>query len=178
MTMRANETGREYVLDQYLRATILTRGSEVDGRFDVVRAVAEPGMATALHRHTGYEERLWVIGGELRVWAGPEKVTLRSGEYFTIPLNVPHMIEAGPDGAEILNISSPAAFAELMERTATPAHRAGPDTDLDLELFLRVSQELGDVVLGPPGTAPEDAAAGAAPTLDGIHAGPAGTPRT
>jgi mannose-6-phosphate isomerase-like protein (cupin superfamily)/AraC-like DNA-binding protein len=158
------------VLDQHLRVTVLTRGAEVAGRFDLVRAAAGPGTATALHVHSRYEERFWVISGELTVWAGLQKVTLGQGDFYTVPVNVPHMIEAGPDGAQTLNISSPAAFAELMERTATPAHLAGPDTDLDLDLFMKVTEELGDVVLGPPGTQPGEVAAARA--VEDIHAVP------
>ncbi len=54
----------------------------------------------------------------------------------------------------MLNVSPPAGFAELVERTATPVHLAGPGTRLDLDLFMRVATELGDVVLGPPGATP------------------------
>src|SRR5690606_12084194 len=159
-----------YVLDQHMRITVLTRGAETAGRHDVVRGIAAPGMATALHAHSRYEERLFVIGGQLSIWAGEEEVVLGPGEYYTIPCNVPHMLQAGPDGADTLNISSPAAFAELIERTATPARLAGPGTELDFERFMRVTTELGDTVLGPPGTRPGDVAA---PT-DAIHARPAG----
>jgi hypothetical protein len=37
------------------------------------------------------------------------------------------------DGRSLL-ITSPAGFAELIARAATPAHLAGPDTKIDLEL--------------------------------------------
>ena len=73
-------------------------------------------------------------------------------------MNTPHMIKAGPRGARALNISSPAGFAELIERAAIPAAQAGPDTELDVDRFVQVSTELGDVVLGPPGTTPDQLA--------------------
>jgi hypothetical protein len=38
----------------------------------------------------------------------------------------------------------------------TPVHLATPDTEFDAELFMAVTTELGDVVLGPPGTTPAD----------------------
>jgi quercetin dioxygenase-like cupin family protein len=177
MTMTtATEGNRSYVLDRHLRATILTRGRDVAGRFDLIHAFAGPGMATALHRHTRYEERFWVIEGELTVWAGPQKILLRKGDFATVPMNVPHTVQAGPAGAEALQLSSPAAFAELMERAATPAHLAGPDTDLDLELFMRISEELGDVVLGPPGTPPQDETATTGSAVESIHAAPGDLP--
>jgi hypothetical protein len=57
-------------------------------------------------------------------------------------------------------ITSPAGFAELIARAATPAQLAGPDTEIDLEIdlerFASASSELGDQILGPPGTVPAD----------------------
>jgi hypothetical protein len=73
---------------------------------------------------------------------------------------VPHAIKAGPEGVRALNITSPAGFAELIAPTATPAHLAAPDTAIDVDLFMAVTTELGDVVLGPPGTTPADIADG------------------
>ncbi len=145
-----------YLLGQDLRVTVLTRGAETEGRHDVVQGVQRPGATTALHLHTRYDERLWVTDGALTIWAGKDKVTLGPGGFYAIPMNVPHMIQAGPEGASALVISSPASFAELIERTATPAHLATPATELDMELFMWVTTELGDVVLGPPGTTPAE----------------------
>jgi quercetin dioxygenase-like cupin family protein len=147
---------RDYVLGQELRVRILTTGAETSGRHDLIDAFQLPGTATPLHRHTRSEERLWVIEGESTLWVGPDTVQLRPGDYHAIPLNIPHAIKAGPDGCRSLLISSPAGFAELIARAATPAHLAGPDTEIDLELFAAVSAELGDQILGPPGSVPGD----------------------
>lgn len=149
-------SARQYVLGQELRVTILTSAAETDGRHDITDSVMATGAATPLHMHTRYEERLWVVSGSLTVWAGPETVTLRSGDFFTIPKDVPHAIKSGPDGARALNITSPAGFAELIARAGTPLHLATPETELDAELFMAVTEELGDVVLGPPGMIPAD----------------------
>lgn len=148
---------REFVWGQELRARILATGAETAGRHDLVDATTRPGEQTPLHLHTRYDERLWVISGSLTVWAGPDQATLRSGDYYAIPMNTPHMIQSGPEGARALNISSPAGFAELLARTGTPARLATPGTELDMDLFMAVTTELGDVVLGPPGTTPADA---------------------
>ncbi len=147
---------REFVLGQGLRATTLTTAAETEGRHDLTYAIQPPGATTPLHLHTKYEERYWVASGSLTVWAGPDKLTLRSGDYYGIPMNVPHAVQAGPDGARALVISSPAGFAELIARAGTPARLATPQTELDAELFMAVTTELGDVVLGPPGTTPAD----------------------
>jgi mannose-6-phosphate isomerase-like protein (cupin superfamily) len=149
-----NGQRREYVLGQHLRVAILTAGTETDGRHDLVEARTPPGDCTPLHLHTRYEERLFVLDGELTVWAGADRVTLGPGGFYTVPTQVPHMIQTGKEGARALLISSPAGFAELIERTA---RLAGPDVEIDMDLFMKVTTELGDVVLGPPGTIPSTA---------------------
>jgi len=70
--------------------------------------------------------------------------------------DLPHAIKAGPNGCRSLLITSPAGFAKLIARAATPARLAGPDTEMDLEIFTSVSAELGDQILGPPGMLPAD----------------------
>jgi mannose-6-phosphate isomerase-like protein (cupin superfamily) len=148
----------DYVLGDQLRATILTTGEDTDGRHDLTLGFMPPGAATPLHVHTRYDERFWVVSGTMTVWAGADTEDLGAGDYYAIPRTVPHALRAGPEGARALMISSPAAFAELVARTGTPAHLATPDTQLDLGLFMTIAAELGDVVLGPPGMTPADLA--------------------
>jgi quercetin dioxygenase-like cupin family protein len=147
---------RNYALGQELRVRVLTTGVQTSGRHDLVDAFQLPDTVTPLHLHTRYEERLFVVEGACTVWLGPDTVPLGPGDYAAIPLNTPHAIKAGPDGCRSLLISSPAGFAELITRVATPEHLAGPDTEIDVELFASVSAELGDRILGPPGAVPAD----------------------
>jgi mannose-6-phosphate isomerase-like protein (cupin superfamily) len=149
---------RRYALGQELRVTLLTTGEETEGRHDLTESAMAGGAATPLHLHTKYEERLWVAEGSLTVWAGEKTVTLGSGDFLAIPVNVPHAIKSGPEGARALNISSPAGFAELIARAGTPFPLFTTGTELDAELFMAVATELGDVVLGPPGATPADLA--------------------
>jgi mannose-6-phosphate isomerase-like protein (cupin superfamily) len=156
-TTRPDARERQYVLGpEKVRATILTTGAETGGRHDFTDSWLPAGSITPLHLHTRYEERLWVASGSLTVWAGPDKVTLRSGDYYFIPTNVPHTIQSGPEDTHALHISTPAGFAELIARAGTPTHLATLDTEFDADLFMAVTTELGDVVLGPPGTMPTD----------------------
>jgi mannose-6-phosphate isomerase-like protein (cupin superfamily) len=149
---------RQFVLGQGLQATILATAEETDGHLDLMDCVQPPGAATPLHMHTRYEERYWVISGSMTVWAGQDQVTMGPGDYYVIPTNVPHMVRFGPEGARALVFSSPAGFAQLVARAGTPAHLATTETELDTELFMAVTTELGDVVLGPPGTTPAELA--------------------
>jgi quercetin dioxygenase-like cupin family protein len=156
-TTRPGATERQFIFGpERLRATVLTTGAETEGRHDLTDGVLPPGATVPLHLHTRYEERLFVVSGSLTVWAGPDKLTLRAGDYYHVPLNTPHTFQASSEGARSLNISSPAGFAETITRAGTPAHLATPDAEFDLDLLMAVAAELGDVVLGPPGTTPAD----------------------
>jgi mannose-6-phosphate isomerase-like protein (cupin superfamily) len=151
-------TKREYVLGQGLRLTVLASGEETGGRHDLSDTHLPAGEQTPLHLHTRYEERFWVVTGELVVWAGPDMITLRPGDYYVVPSKVPHAVRSGPQGAHALHISTPAGFAELIARSGTPAHLATPETAFEADLFEAVAAELGDVTLGPPGMLPGELA--------------------
>jgi quercetin dioxygenase-like cupin family protein len=156
-TARPAGPERQFVLGpEQVRATILTTGAETDGRHDLTDSVLPAGSMTPLHLHTRYEERIFVVSGSLTVWVGQDKVVLGAGDYLHIPTNVPHTVQAGSEDTHALNISSPAGFTELIARAGTPAHLATPETGFDADLFMTVTTELGDVVLGPPGTMPTD----------------------
>ncbi|MFF0478475.1 cupin domain-containing protein [Streptomyces sp. NPDC004284] len=145
---------RQFVLGQHLRLSILTSAEETDGRHDISDVWLPAGAGTPLHVHTGYEERIWVVEGALTVWSGDDTYTLRPGDFYRVPMNTPHTIKAGEDGARTLAITSPARFAELIRRTGTPAHLATAETEWDMALFQKVTEEFGDIILGPPGATP------------------------
>ncbi|MFJ9365178.1 cupin domain-containing protein [Nocardia sp. NPDC101769] len=147
---------RRFVLGNHLRMTILTTPEETDGRHDLADVTLPPGSDTPLHKHTRYEERLWVVEGTVSVWAGQDAYTLGPGDFYTITMNTPHMLEAGPEGVRVLAMSSPAHFVDLIRRAGTPEAEATTDTEWDLELFNTITTELGDVILGPPGMRPAD----------------------
>jgi mannose-6-phosphate isomerase-like protein (cupin superfamily) len=136
-TTRPDMPERQFVLGpEQVRVTILTTGAETGGRHDLTDSWLPAGSMTPLHLHTRYEERIWVASGSLTVWAGPDKVVLRSGDYLLIPTRVPHTIQSGPEDTHALHISTPAGFAELVARAGTPAHLLTPETQPDLDLFM------------------------------------------
>lgn len=145
---------RRYVLGTHLKLSILTTPEDTDGRHDLADVTLPPGSDTPLHKHTRYEERLWVLEGALTVWSGPDTFTLGPNDFYTITQNTPHTLLAGPAGARILTMSSPAHFVDLIRRTGTLESEAGPHPEWDLDLFTRVAAEHGDVILGPPGMVP------------------------
>lgn len=95
-----------------------------------------------------------MLEGEFTIWAGENRVVIGTGENFLIPIGTPHVIAAiGDQPAHGLIIAAPSAFAQLIAAVGTLSRRDA----LDMALFDRISAEIGDEILGPPGTLPAGA---------------------
>ena len=112
-----------------------------------------PGTQTPPHRHTRYSEQLYVLEGEFTVWAAENKVVLKAGESFLISPGTPHVVAALSDQPDRgLVVAAPSAFARLIAAVGTLDEKETPD----MELFERISDEIGDEILGLLGTLPAD----------------------
>jgi hypothetical protein len=78
------------------------------------------------------------------------------GDHAFVPIGVPHAVRAGAEGCHALHISSPACFAELIQRAGIPAYLPGAAEGFDPERFAAIAAHLGDELLGPPGAVPAD----------------------
>ena len=140
------------------RLTVLVDHTETGGRYDLIEGHKHAGDQTPPHRHTRYDEQLYVVEGELTVWIGKRKVVLHDGETFTIPAGTDHVVAAtGAGPTRSLVIASPSGFARLIQEAGTPDTGSAPPelTPADLERVNRVATEVGDEILGPPGALPE-----------------------
>ncbi|OKH45241.1 cupin [Calothrix sp. HK-06] len=133
------------------RLTIVADHTTTGGQYDLIEGYFPPGTQTPLHRHTRYSEQLYVLSGEFTVWAGEDKVVLNAGESFLIPLGTPHVVAALSDQpARGLVVAAPSGFARLIAAVGTLDEKEAPD----MELAERISTEIGDEILGSPGTLP------------------------
>ncbi len=131
--------------------TILADHTTTGGQYDLVEGYFPPGSQTPPHCHTRYSEQLYVLEGEFTIWAGENKVVLNTGESYLIPVGTPHVVAAiGDKPAHGLMIAAPSAFARLIAAVGTQEKAETPD----MALFDRISAEIGDEILGPPGTLP------------------------
>lgn len=134
--------------------SILADHTITGGQYDLIEGYFLPGAQTPLHRHTRYSEQLYVLEGEFTVWVGENKVVLTTGESFLIPVGTPHVVAALSDRpARGLVIAAPSGFARLIAATGALSKTETPN----MALFDRISAEIGDEVLGPPGTFPSAA---------------------
>ncbi|MEH1807449.1 cupin domain-containing protein [Nostoc sp.] len=133
------------------RLNIVADHTTTGGQYDLIEGYFPPGTQTPPHRHTRYSEQLYVLEGEFTVWAGENKVVLNSGESFLIPAGTPHVVAALSDQpARGLVVAAPSGFARLIAAVGTVDETEAPD----MALFDRISTEIGDEILGPPGTLP------------------------
>jgi quercetin dioxygenase-like cupin family protein len=63
-------------------------------------------MVVPEHSHENEQLGL-VLRGSVRFRVGDETRELGPGDTWTIPSNVPHEVEVGPDGAEVIDVFAP-----------------------------------------------------------------------
>ncbi|WP_009630582.1 cupin domain-containing protein [Synechocystis sp. PCC 7509] len=121
------------------------------GQYDLIEGYFSPGTQTPLHRHTHYSEQLYVLEGELTAWAGENKAVLTAGDQLMIPAGIPHTLAVLSDRpVRALVVAAPSGFARLITAVGTQNN-----TEMtDMALFERISTEIGDEILGPPGALP------------------------
>ncbi|KAF3888475.1 MULTISPECIES: cupin domain-containing protein [Nostocales] len=130
---------------------ILADAATTAGQYDLVEEYILPGSQTPPHLHTRYSQQMYVLEGEVTVWAGDKKVVLSAGENLLIPIGTPHMVAVfGTKPARNLVINAPSGPARLIEAVGTQNETETPD----MELLLKISAELGDEILGSPGALP------------------------
>ena len=92
-----------------------------------------------------------MLSGEFTIFAGENKVVLSAGDNFLIPIGTPHMITVPSNNlARALVVNAPSGPARLIEAVGTLSEAETPD----MAVLERISAELGDETLGPPGTLP------------------------
>jgi quercetin dioxygenase-like cupin family protein len=138
------------------RFSVIAGPAATEERYDLVEGWFPTGARVPLHRHGRYSEQIYVLDGEYTVWVGKRKTVLHAGDDVVIPPGTAHTfhVTAGPGRA--LVVASPSGFARLVTEVGTPDEGSGvPPAPTDMDLLKRVSAELGDEILGPPGALPE-----------------------
>lgn len=136
---------------------IVADGQTTNDQYDLIEGISPCGVETPPHIHNQYVETEYVLEGELTIYTDTETVVLTSGEGFTIPKGKPHCLSATGIGmTKTITVFSPGGFAQVIRTAGIPGEisAGSPVKKTDMELFNRLSGEIGDVTLGPPGTRP------------------------
>lgn len=137
--------------------TILSDEQKTNSLYDMIEGRISAGVETPLHRHTKYSEAIYVLAGEFTVYTDTRVVILPPGGHTFIPINTPHVVLAsGKEENRAITVASPSGFAKLIREAGTPGSFDSLPTDQsnEMSLFLKLSEEIGDVLLGPPGSRP------------------------
>ena len=130
------------------RARILADGESTGGRFALVEATeVEANSMPPLHVHRNEDEGFYVISGEMTLFTPGNEVTLRAGEYFLAPKDVPHTYRIGDQTTNMLLTSLPAGFERFVAAV-------GELDGLDPEVVGATAAEYDIEILGPPGAMP------------------------
>ncbi|QNA45869.1 cupin domain-containing protein [Lacibacter sediminis] len=135
--------------------SILADETQTSSLYDLIEGTFAPGVETPLHSHSKYSELIFVTKGEFTIYTNQETVILKPGKSFFIPQGTPHMVSASSEEpSTALTIASPSGFAKVIRLFG----KVDPGKDvLDLKLVEEFNQktiELGDEILGAPGTRP------------------------
>ena len=106
----------------------LIRGDETDGRYALLEHSIPPrALAAPIHRHEDEDEWSVVLAGRVGAQIGDEVVVAEPGDLIRKPRGVPHAFwNAGDEEARLLELISPAAFAEYFTEMAPILNAAGP----------------------------------------------------
>ena len=138
------------------RLSVLADQANTGGRYDLVEGWFPTGAQNPPHLHRRHSEQIYVLDGEFTVWAGGRKAVLRRGDDLAIPAGTAHALAVTGDGpGRALVVASPSGFARLITEVGTPDEGGEVPPPTDMDLLLRVSAELGDEFLGPPGAMPD-----------------------
>lgn len=137
--------------------SILADKHQTNSAYDLIEGQFPANTETPLHMHTKYAEQIYVLEGEFTVYLNKKKITLTPGEHLFILPNTPHVVAAsGKQVNRALTIASPSGFAKLIRSVGIPGTDANqpPDKPNDMGLFIELSKETGDLILGSPGARP------------------------
>jgi quercetin dioxygenase-like cupin family protein len=107
-------------------AVIKATGEATGGAYTLVEITVAPGYRTPLHVHHREDEGFWVLDGHATFTVGEETIEAPAGTYLFGPRDVPHWWAAGPDGARVLYLFTPAGIEGLIEDMSVPAQTLTP----------------------------------------------------
>jgi quercetin dioxygenase-like cupin family protein len=131
-------------------AVLKVTGDQTRGGLTIVEVTMPAGRMAPPHVHHREEETFWVLEGSLTFHVGDETIDAGPGDVVVGPRDVPHRFVAGPEGARLLFLLTPAGLEGLIREQSVPATartlppEGGPPPDLDLarKVALRYGCEL------------------------------------
>ena len=100
---------------------ILLSSRETAGQFSMVEGLMPPGCDAGLHLHVHEDESMYLYEGELEVTIGDEVFTLKAGESYFAPRNVPQRLRnLGSTPVRAVVMGTPGGFDEFVAAAGIP----------------------------------------------------------
>jgi quercetin dioxygenase-like cupin family protein/tetratricopeptide (TPR) repeat protein len=124
--------------------TVKIGGEQTGGRYAVVENVSPVGGGPPLHIHRDEDELLYVVGGEMELQLGDQRVRAKAGSTAFLPRDVPHTFRnVGTSPSKVLVVITPARFVGFFEEVDALAK---PTPEQAMEL----GKKYGLTFLPPP----------------------------
>jgi mannose-6-phosphate isomerase-like protein (cupin superfamily) len=144
-----------------VKMTILLSSQETGGQFSLIEGIMPPGGDGGRHVHAKEDESMHLLEGELEVSIGDQVFTLRAGESYFAPRNVPQRLRnLGSVPARAMLMTTPGGFDEFIAKAATPIKEGGSPDALSpsagmpdpskIHALLELATEYGITILEPP----------------------------
>lgn len=131
--------------------TVKAGDADTESLFSVIEVQLPAGAAPPLHIHHREAELNYLLDGTMRFQCGDEVQEAVAGTFVYVPRGVPHAFKAGPGGARMLALTSPAGIEHLYEEVGEPAaDLVVPDTPPNIPGWLQNAGRFGIEVIGPP----------------------------
>jgi quercetin dioxygenase-like cupin family protein len=113
-------------------AVLKVTGEHTHGGLTVVEVTMGPGRMAPPHVHHREEETFLVTRGHLTFQIGDQTIQADPGDLVVGPRDVPHRFTAGPEGATVLFLLTPAGLEGLILEQSVPAKRHEPPAPGDV----------------------------------------------
>jgi quercetin dioxygenase-like cupin family protein len=131
--------------------TIHADSHDTHGHFALLELEGGPGGEPPLHVHRYEDEMFYVLDGRLKLFRGPEEITLRTGESAFLPRNLPHTFKIISSYARALVYITPGGFEgyfrELGQQLAVKGELQEATPPTDLAAVSRVAARYGVTLL-------------------------------
>jgi quercetin dioxygenase-like cupin family protein len=129
-------------------------GAQTGGAFSLTENLSRRGHGSPVHVHDQEDETLFVLDGELRVFAGEEEHAAGPGTVAVLPRHVRHAYVVTSPTARFLTLHIPAGFERFAAEAGQPAQALElppePAAPPDLDALAPTAARHHITILGPP----------------------------
>jgi len=124
--------------------TVKISGEQTDGRYAVIEEVSPIGGGPPLHVHRHEDEVFYVLGGDLELQLGDQRVRAKAGSTAYLPRDIPHTFRnVGTTPSKVLMVITPARLVGFFDEV----HSLTKPTP---EQVMELGKKYGLTFLPPP----------------------------